>query len=229
MGLNIVRLKSSNDIYLLADGLTFKVVSESQGNTDTITEENSKHIISVLNNGIEVEKIIRRIRAGEKLDTIDKTISMSMQGKKYSSSNFLIFNVVVNDVDRATWTGSILRDEGTIYLRAGVIKDILEYLVSIGIKEKPKPYYYIEYVAKLPLTDRTDIAWILTADDGDKPAGTVWRWNSSTWVPVYDAIDEHFSPDRDCCDGGGGGGNFIISVEEPEDLEPGDVWGRIDP
>ena len=115
----------------------------------------------------EVEKIIRRIRAGEKLDTIDKTISMSMQGKKYSSSNFLIFNVVINDVDRATWTGSILRDEGTIYLRAGVIKDILEYLVSIGIKEKPKPYYYIEYVAKLPLTDRTDIAWILTADDGE--------------------------------------------------------------
>lgn len=229
MGLNIVRLKSTNDIYLLADGLVFKVVSETQGTTDTITEENSKHIISVLNNGIEVEKIIRRLRAGEKLDTIEKTVSMSMRGKKYSSSNFLIFNVIVNGVDKSTWTGSILRDEGTIYLKAGIVKDILEYLVSIGIKEKPKPYYYIEYVEKLPITTRTDIAWILTADDGDKKAGTVWRWNSSKWVPVYDAIDEHFAPDRDCSGGGGSGGNFIISVEEPDDLEPGDVWGRIDP
>ena len=228
MGLNIVRLKSSNDIYLLADGLLFKVVSETQGTTDTITEENSKHIITVLNNGIEVEKILRRIRAGEKLDTIDRTVSMSMQGKKYSSSNFLIFNVLINDTDRATWTGSILRDEGTIYLKAGVVKDILEYLIGIGIKAKPKPYYLIKYVEALPITTRTDIAWMLTADFEDKKAGTVWRWDSAKWVPVYDVIDEHFSPDKECSSGGSGG-NFIISVEEPDDLEPGDVWGRIDP
>ena len=228
MGLNIIRLKSTNDIHLMADGLVFKIISETQGATDTITEENSKHIISVLNNGIEVEKIIRRIKAGEELDTIDRTISLSMQGKKYSSSNFLIFTIVINGVDKSTWTGNVLRDEGTIHLKAGVIKDILEYLVGIGIKSKPKPYYIIEHVDALPVTDRTDIAYMLNKGYEDKKAGTVWRWDSAKWVPVYDDIDEHFSPDRDCS-GGDGGGNFIISADEPEDLEPGDVWGRIDP
>ena len=139
MGLSIIRLKSTNDIHLMADGLVFKIVSETQGTTDTITEENSKHIISVLNNGIEVEKILGRIKAGEELDPIDRTISLSMQGRKYSSSNFLIFTILINGVDKATWTGRILRDEGTIHLKAGVVKDILEYLVGIGIKSKPKP------------------------------------------------------------------------------------------
>lgn len=225
MALSIVKLASSDTIYLLADGLNFKVVTPTI-TTDTIVESNSKKLLSWLNGGTEVEKIIRRIKDGEQLDVIDKTISLSLYGLNYSSSNFMIFTVIVNDIDKSTWTGNILRDEGTIFLPAGVIKDILEYLLSIGIKPQPKPYYRIIYVEALPITQRTDIAWLLTKDFEDKKAGTIWRWDGEKWEPLEDTGDSHFPEDRPS---GGGGGNFIISVEEPQDLEPGDVWGRIDP
>ena len=226
MGMSIVRLKSSEDIHLLADGLNFKIVSINEGSTDTITESNSRRIISILNGGIETEKIIARIRAGEKLDRIDKTVSISLHGSEYSNTNFMILNVVVNDIDRATWTGNVLRDEGTIHLPVGVLRDILSYLIDIGIKAKQRPYYIIKYVEKLPITSRTDIAWVLTKDFEDKPVGSAWRWDGEKWCPIED-IDDETDPDE----GGGGegsGGNFIISVEEPENFTPGTIWGRID-
>lgn len=226
MALSIVKLASSDTIHLLVDGLNFKVVSATDGVTDTIVESNSKKLLSWLNGGTEVERILKHMRDGEKLDTIDKTISLSLYGSTYSSSNFMIFTVIVNGIDKATWTGNILRDEGAIHLPAGVIKDILGYLVSVGIKPQPKPYYLIKYVAQLPITSRTDIAWMLTEDFDGKPKGSIWRWDGEKWEPLKDTGDSHFPEDKAT---GAGGGNFIISVEEPDDLEPGDVWGRIDP
>ena len=225
MGLTIVKLKSSNTIHLLADGLNFKIVSKSEGATDTIVESSSKRILSTLNGGIEVEKIIKRINAGEKLDDLDKTVSISLYGSTYSTTNFMILTVIVNGADTSTWTGTVLRDEGLIHLHAGVIEDILAYLINAGVKPKQRSYYIVKHVEKLPITTRTDIAWMLTEDDGDKPAGSAWRWDGEKWEPVEDSDDSHFPDDPAPSSGGG---NFIISVDEPPDLEPGDVWGRID-
>lgn len=228
MSLSIVRLRSSNTIHLLADGLVFKVVSRDEGVTDTITETNSRRIISFLNGGVEIEKIIARIKAGEKLDDIDKTASLTMSSREYSNTNFMILTVIVNDVSRKTWTGAILRDEGTIHLPAGVINDILGYLVSIGIKPNPRNYYTIKYVDKLPITSRTDICFVLTAEFGDKPVGSAWRWNGEKWETVKDADDGGSD------EGGDSGlpedryGDFIISESEPEGLEPGIIWGRVE-
>ena len=228
MGLSIVRLRSSNTIHLLADGLVFKVVSRDEGVTDTITESNSKRIMSFLNGGVEIEKIIGRIKAGDKLDDIDKTASLTMNSREYTNTNFMILTVIVNDVDRKTWTGAILRDEGTIHLPAGVINDILGYLASIGVKPNPRNYYIIKYVDKLPITTRTDICWVLTAKYDDKEAGTAWRWDGEKWNPVVDS-------DKSGSDEGGGSGlpedrfgDFIISEHEPEGLEPGIIWGRVE-
>ena len=225
MGLNIIKLPSTKTIHLLADGLTFKIVSATEGVTDTIDENNSKRIIAFLNGGTETEKIVSRIRAGEVLDEVDKSVSLQMNNGHYNYSNFMILTVIVNDIDKASWTGAMLRDEGVIHLPAGVLKDILTYLINAGIKPGPRPYYIIKSVPKLPITTRTDIAWLLTDDDGDKKAGTIWRWDGEKWCPVEDADSGDSDEGGDC---NPGYGTFIISEEEPENLVPGIVWARVD-
>ena len=191
MALKTYKLSTPN-VYLLIDDSTnsFKIVAKD-GVSDTISQDQAKAFVAFMD-GHEVADIVARIKKGEELDELTRTATYGFEGSEYTDTNFMAIATTINGASMVNWTAIVLRDEGIIDLPAGAINDIYLYLTSGRIK--PGGWYVIESVEELPNPcTRTDIAYLLTKVDGNKPAGTAWRWNGTKWL----ALSEGQSDDPD--------------------------------
>lgn len=175
--------------FLLVDGASFRIVGKNYV-SDIFTADTAKKLIEFLNSP-EIDLIIDRLNKGEKLSELERTVTYSVEGPDYSDTNFMALTVTVNGAKKSSWTGMILRDEGCLELPTGVINDLYVFLTSSGVKPDGKGYYTIRTVEELPKTDiRTDIAFLLTKADGNKPAGTMWRWNGTKWLALSEGQED---------------------------------------
>ena len=192
MALKTYKLSTPN-VYLLIDDTTnkFKIVSKD-GVSDTIDSEQSAGLVAFIDGG-EVADIVARIKRGESLDELTRTATYGFEGGEYSDTNFMAIAITINGVSMVNWTALILRDEGFIELPTGAINDIYTYLTAGRIK--PGGWYTIQSVEELPdPCTRTDIAYLLTKADGNKPAGTAWRWNGSKWLALSEGQQDDPDP-----------------------------------
>ena len=193
MALKIYKL-SSPGIYLLIDDgdKSFKLVSKS-GVSDTISAEQGAAIVGFIN-GPEVARIVDMIKHGAQLDELARTVTYPFEGPDYSVTNFMVLTITINGESKTSWTSSLLRDEGVIELPAGIINDIYIYLTT-GKLKPGGGYYIIKAVEELPNpATRTDIGYMLTKADGNKPAGTAWRWNGAKWLALTEGYDDDPDP-----------------------------------
>lgn len=193
MALKIYKF-SDPSVYLLIDNNTgsFRVISKTD-TSDVITKEQAEDFVNFIN-GDEVQSIVSAIRSGAQLDELHRTAVYAFDCSEYSATNFMNVSITINTPSMVNWTAVILRDEGVTELGAGVINDLYTYITT----KKLKPdggYYIIKPVEQLPdPATRTDIAYMLTKTDVDKPAGTTWRWNGQKWLALTEGYDDDPDP-----------------------------------
>lgn len=179
-------------MFLLTEGSAFRIINNTYV-SDVISENNTKRLIDFLD-GVEVKAIVDRIKAGEILDILTRTLTFAFEGPEYSASNFMAMTITINGAAMSSWTGTILRDEGVCELPTGSIYEIYMWMMNSSVLPS-KSYSMVKTVEELPDNpSRTDIAYLLLKACGNKRAGTAWRWNGEKWVALTEGEQDDPDP-----------------------------------
>ena len=172
----LTHVNGNDNVILMGDGAKFVLINGNRY-THTFTEADSAAIVKAIT-GIDTAVKKAKLAIGRNIPVKDKVISVLSEGAVIGDEiNFQIFTTTISTKVTDTWPLTVINEAESIDFPAGVIDDLVKYLVANGVEKAPTDGLYdkILFVQALPTENiETTAAYVLDKADGDKPAGSVW-------------------------------------------------------
>jgi len=211
----LTHVNGNDNVILMADGAKFVLINGDRY-TKTFSETDSAAIVKAIT-GIDTAVKKAKLAIGRNIPAKDKVISVLSEDAQIGADIiFQIFNTTISTKIEDTWPLTVINEAEAIEFPAGVVDDLVKYLVANGVEKAPTDGLYdkILFVQALPTENiETTAAYVLDKADGDKPAGSVWvSTGEGEWEELTDD-DEQASNNEQITD-------VDVSGDKPSGLEP---------
>lgn len=182
----LTHVNGNDNVIILADGANFVLINGAE-HTWTFTENDAAAFVKVLT-GIDTAVKSAKLAAGRNLQPKDRIISVLGEDVDLEEGTFQIIQTAVGSKVIDTWPLTVINNSQVIEFPAGVVDDLLKYLIAQGVEKAPTAGMYdkITFVTTLPEEGDEGVAYVLDKADGDKPANSAWLFIEDDWMELSD-------------------------------------------
>ena len=203
----LTHVNGNDNVIILADGASFVLINGAV-HSQTFTENDAASFVAALT-GIDTAVKAAKLAAGRNLQPKDKVVSILGEEVDLVEGVFQIIQTAISSKVKDTWPLTVINNDNVIEFPAGVVDDLLKYLLAQGVEKAPTADMYdkIVFVNALPEEGEEGVAYCLDKADGDKPANSVWLFVDDAYMELTDEEEAAVNDDDGVVvDNGGGDG-----------------------
>jgi len=188
----LTHVTGAADVLLLADGKKFVIV-DGVHRSHLVTAVDAAELVremTCIRNAVKIEKL----KLGRALAPAEKVVALlNADATIEDEPAYQILATVIDTKPISVWPLTIINEKEVMVLPTGALDDIIAYLVAQGVEKAPTygKYDKIEFVDALPATKDEDdnpiavptgTVYVLDKKDGDKNAGSIWKYDGDKWI-----------------------------------------------
>ena len=193
----LTHVNGNDNVVLLGDGAKFVLVIGDK-HTKPFSEADSAALVKELT-GIKTAIKAAKLAIGRNLPANEKVLLVVSEDAAIDTEvKYQILESVISTKVKDTWPLRVVTEVEDIPFPAGVLDDVLKYLLAQGVPKAPSAGYYskILFVNELPTEDiDTDAAYVLDKAQEDKPAGSAWVYLDE-WMQLVDDEEDAVNTDE---------------------------------
>ena len=184
----LTHVNGNDNVVLLGDGAKFVLVS-GEKHTKMFSEADSAALVKELT-GIKTAIKAAKLGIGRNIPANDKVLIVVDENAAIEDEvKYQIMETVISTKVKDTWPLRVVTEAEVINFPAGVIDDVLKYLLAEGVEKAPTAGMYdkIIFVNELPTENIEETAaYVLDKAQEDKPAGSAWLYVGDEWMELTD-------------------------------------------
>jgi hypothetical protein len=191
----LTHVNGNDNVVLLGDGAKFVLVIGDK-HTKPFSEADSAALVKELT-GIKVAIKKAKLGIGRNIPPADKVVIVVGEDATIDTEvSYQILETVISTKVQDTWPLKVVTENDVIAFPAGVVDDVVKYLLAQGVAKAPTAGMYdkIVFVNALPeeIIEET-AAYVLDKAQDDKAAGSAWLNVDGEWMELTDDEEEEGS------------------------------------
>ena len=191
----LTHVNGNDNVVLLGDGAKFVLVIGDK-HTKPFSEADSAALVKELT-GIKVAIKKAKLSVGRNIPPADKVVIVVGEDVTIDTEvSYQILETVISTKVQDTWPLKVVTENDVIAFPAGVVDDVVKYLLAQDVAKAPTAGMYdkIVFVNALPEENIEETtAYVLDKAQDDKAAGSAWLNVDGEWMELTDDEEEEGS------------------------------------
>lgn len=188
----LTHVNGNDNVVLLGDGAKFVLVIGDK-HTKPFSEADSAALVKELT-GIKVAIKKAKLSVGRNIPPADKVVIVVGEDVTIDTEvSYQILETVISTKVQDTWPLKVVTENDVIAFPAGVVDDVVKYLLAQDVAKAPTAGMYdkIVFVNVLPEENIEETtAYVLDKAQDDKAAGSAWLNVDGEWMELTDDEEE---------------------------------------